>query len=345
MWIEWFIRCSKSFSKWPLRFFYDECKRHRYMLSFSPLLFINNRKIDNISLNKYDWEDNERKYYRNKYHTQSTLFGSSVIGALTSAAVVFSWENDGVTDEELQQASSDEYLLNMTHSQVDEALITLGWEKILRKDHLLLFRKYDHDLQVYAYKIFGTFNDISALVFLQVQVRNLCLSKLDLDYRMKWDDHALHLSIIDTEEDTQSDIVHWIQKFPFPLNNRDYLYVRRYCLDISMSTSPKILIKCHSINHPNVRNDKKCVRVKKYESSMIIQSKHNLDEKGMKFLLTYYEDAKASIPTSTYSYLAQSGIPDFVEKLHIAAKKLPKSKQYLSVNSLPQCRFLNDISG
>ncbi|CAF5113911.1 unnamed protein product, partial [Rotaria sp. Silwood1] len=26
---------------------------------------------------------------------------SSIIGALTSAAVVFSWKNDGVTDEEL----------------------------------------------------------------------------------------------------------------------------------------------------------------------------------------------------------------------------------------------------
>ncbi|CAF2392200.1 unnamed protein product [Rotaria sp. Silwood2] len=318
MWIEWFIRCSKSISNWPLRLFCDECKRHRYMLSFSPLLFINNRKINNISFNKYDWKNNERKYYRNKYHTQSTLLASSIIGALTSAAVVFSWKNDGVSDEELQQASSDEYLLNMTHSQVDEALLSLGWEKILRKDHLLLYRKYDKDLQVYSYKIFGTFNDISAIVFLQVQ--------LDLDYRMKWDDHALRLSIVDTDEDTQSDIVHWIQKFPFPLNNRDYIYVRRYCLDISISTSPKIIIKCHSTNHPNVRNDTKSVRVNKYESSMIIQSKHKLDEKGMKFLLTYHEDAKASIPTSTYSYLAQSGIPDFVEKLHIAAKKLPKYK-------------------
>lgn len=66
----------------------------------------------------------------------------------------------------------------------------------------------------------------------------------------------------------------------------------------------------------------------------------------MKFLLTYHEDAKASMPTSTYSYLAQSGmcnniffyflifwlflgIPNFVEKLHIAAKKLPKCKNII----------------
>ncbi len=104
MWIEWFIRCSTSTSKWSLKFVCDECKRHRYMLSFSPLLFINNRKVNNILLNKYNWENDEEdkwKYYRNKYRTQSTLFASSIIGVLTTAAAVFSWENDGISDQEL----------------------------------------------------------------------------------------------------------------------------------------------------------------------------------------------------------------------------------------------------
>ncbi len=64
-----------------------------------------------------------------------------------------------------QQASSDEYLLNMTHSQVDDILISLGWEKIMRKDHLMLFRKYDHDLQVYSYKSKMIFIDIEASNF------------------------------------------------------------------------------------------------------------------------------------------------------------------------------------
>lgn len=51
-----------------------------------------------------------------------------------------------------QQASSDEYLLDMTDSQTEDILISLGWEKVLRKEHLMLFRKYDHDLEVYSYK-------------------------------------------------------------------------------------------------------------------------------------------------------------------------------------------------
>jgi hypothetical protein len=95
---------------------------------------------------------------------------------------------------------------------------------------------------------------------------------------MKWDDHALCLSVIDKNEETQSDIVHWVQRFPFPLYNRDYLYVRRYCLDTSIKTSPKIVIKCHSVNHPDVDDDKTSVRVNRYESAMIIQSKNRLDE-------------------------------------------------------------------
>jgi hypothetical protein len=70
------------------------------MLSFSPLLFINNRKLDQISLNQYQ-EENQWKYYKNKSRTQSTLLASSILGALASATVAFSWEDNGVTDEEL----------------------------------------------------------------------------------------------------------------------------------------------------------------------------------------------------------------------------------------------------
>ena len=95
---------------------------------------------------------------------------------------------------------------------------------------------------------------------------------------MKWDDHALRLSVVDTDDETSSDIVHWIQKFPFPFNNRDYLYARRYCFDATSDSHPKIIMKCHSIHHASVNISKNCVRVNQYESSMIIQSKTRLDE-------------------------------------------------------------------
>ena len=77
----------KWFSRWSFKYLFHECKRHRYKLSFSPFLFLNNRKMTQIPL----------KYYR----TQSTFFTASVLSALTSAAVMFSWKNHGVHDDEL----------------------------------------------------------------------------------------------------------------------------------------------------------------------------------------------------------------------------------------------------
>ena len=104
MWIKWFIRCSTSIRRWSLKFVYDECKRRRYILSFSPLLFINNQNINNkISVNDYDNrnENYYENYYKKKSQNQSTINISSVISALTSAGMIFSWINNGISDKEL----------------------------------------------------------------------------------------------------------------------------------------------------------------------------------------------------------------------------------------------------
>ena len=106
MWIDWFVRCSKSIVKWPLRVVCDECKRHRYKLSFSPLLFMNHQRRTSLQLNPYDWKHHQRDDYSSHYRRfdqrkQSLFWASSIVGALTSAAVLFSWENDGISDGEL----------------------------------------------------------------------------------------------------------------------------------------------------------------------------------------------------------------------------------------------------
>ena len=97
MWIEWLTRYSIAVRKWPLKFLCDECKRHRYMLSFSPLLFVHHRNVNIHALTRA----NEEYHHRNQSSRQRTLFASSILGALASAATIFSWENDGISDEEL----------------------------------------------------------------------------------------------------------------------------------------------------------------------------------------------------------------------------------------------------
>lgn len=69
----------------------------------------------------------------------------------------------------------------------------------------------------------GQFHDISASSFMEVQ--------LNLDYRRKWDDKIVELQCITLNNDTHIkdlDIIRWVVRFPFPMVNREYIYVRRW---------------------------------------------------------------------------------------------------------------------
>lgn len=52
----------------------------------------------------------------------------------------------------------------------------------------------------------GSFNDITALDFMQVQ--------LDLQYRKEWDNMSVDLDIFDSEPLTHSDLIYWEFRWP-----------------------------------------------------------------------------------------------------------------------------------
>ena len=54
--------------------------------------------------------------------------------------------------------------------------------------------------------VFGSFYDIPARAFYNVQV--------DLDYRRQWDRLVIKLETVDREQDTNSEVVHWITHYP-----------------------------------------------------------------------------------------------------------------------------------
>lgn len=65
---------------------------------------------------------------------------------------------------------------------------------------------------LYAYKVYGSFSDVTAEDFLQAQV--------DIDYRLEWDSTANELEIIETDPESKSsvdqsnDIIHWEMLWP-----------------------------------------------------------------------------------------------------------------------------------
>ena len=77
---------------------------------------------------------------------------------------------------------------------------------------MIIWRRLEPDTGLYAYKVYGSFSDVSAADFLQVQI--------DVEYRKEWDKTAKELEVIDTdpviqkEKDCHSDIIYWEMIWP-----------------------------------------------------------------------------------------------------------------------------------
>lgn len=89
------------------------------------------------------------------------------------------------------------------------------WTPFIEKQDLVVWRRL-HPSGQYEYKVFGSYNDVSAEDFLNVQV--------DTDYRKKWDNTAVMLDIAekDPQKDSNGDILYWEMQWPvsivFPIN-------------------------------------------------------------------------------------------------------------------------------
>lgn len=106
---------------------------------------------------------------------------------------------------------------------------------------------------------------------------------------------------------------------------RDYCYIRRGIVDRS---NQLMVLVSRSVSHPKCcdQNDpRKAVRVDTYESKMVIRANNDsksLTSPGFDYLLTYYDDPRAAIPSPAYNWMARAGAPDFADKLHSAALEL-----------------------
>ncbi|KAM7284480.1 stAR-related lipid transfer protein 7, mitochondrial [Ixodes scapularis] len=200
-----------------------------------------------------------------------------------------------------------------------------GWEPVVENSKMFLWRRWMPETSGYEYKVFGTFYDIPARAFFSVQT--------DTEYRKRWDKLVIKLDIIDREAKGGCEVVHWVMQYPFPMYKRDYVYIRRAFVD---SRRNVMVLMSRSTDHPACPPINECVRVTKYTSHMVIRPHRGIDEDGFDFLLSYYDDPRSSFPGPIYSWMAASGVPDFLEKLHGAAKDLHVKNTKAPVSNLPQ---------
>ncbi|EDO46303.1 predicted protein, partial [Nematostella vectensis] len=184
------------------------------------------------------------------------------------------------------------------------------WEKLTEEEQLSVYRRH-MDNGIYEYKVFGSFLDINA--------RSFFFTQIDTNYRKQWDQYAIKLDVIDKDPAGDCEVLHWIMKYPYPLTSRDYVFVRKSKIDMQ---SNKMVLMSKATSHPKCPENNTHVRVTDYGSQMVILPHRTFDENGMDFVLSYYDNPKVTIPNVCTSYATSAGIPNFINKLHLAAKKV-----------------------
>ncbi|KAA8584257.1 hypothetical protein FQN60_008042 [Etheostoma spectabile] len=215
-------------------------------------------------------------------------------GKLVAAlAGLFMWENEKIHDEEIHRCGLELQALGAvkslnTASGTVAGHLELGWEVVMEKKGFRVWKRPIPNSHLYEYR----------------------------EYRKKWDSLVIKLEVVDRDVDTGSEVVHWATHFPYPLYSRDYVYVRRY--DVDVENNLMILVS-RAVEHPRVPETNQFVRVHSYQSKMVIRPHKSFDENGFDYLLTYSDDPQTVFPRYCVNWMVSSGMPDFLEKLHAAA--------------------------
>ncbi|XP_012671947.1 stAR-related lipid transfer protein 7, mitochondrial [Clupea harengus] len=263
--------------------------------------------------------------YSNLYseRTRSTLVvniwrrlqskGAPTRKLLAALAGVFMWDDGKIQDEELRRCAWELQALETvkTSSAAPEKFAgqkDAGWEVVIEKKSFMVWRRPIEGSHLFEYRVFGSYTDITPRQFFNVQ--------LDTEYRKNWDALVIKLEVVDRDANSGSEVVHWATHFPYPMYSRDYVYVRRYNVDVEKNL---MVLVSRAVEHPSIPETQDFVRVHSYQSRMVIRPHRSFDENGFDYLLTYSDDPQTVFPRYCVSWMVSSGMPDFLDKLHTAA--------------------------
>lgn len=234
-------------------------------------------------------------------------------------AVMFSWEDERVTDEDLKSYVDDMREFWDNHDGSSDKVIRdhegHDWEKVVDNGTFKLWRCPVPNSHLYQYKAYGSYSDIPARAFFDVQV--------DLDYRKQWDSHVIKIEKVDEDKESGSELVYWATYFPLSfIYSRDYVYVRRSKVDLK---NKMMILTAKSVQHPSYPVTGEYVRVAEYRSQMFIRPHKSFDENGFDYVMSYFDDPQLYVPYWAINKMTISSLPSFVATLHEAAKKLQHS--------------------
>ncbi|XP_036946017.1 phosphatidylcholine transfer protein isoform X2 [Acanthopagrus latus] len=108
--------------------------------------------------------------------------------------------------------------------------------------------------------------------------------------------------------------IYWEVKYPFPLSNRDYVYVRER-KDLDVDGRKIWVILARSSPETACAEKSGVLRVKDYKQSVALESDGGC---GTRVFLNYFDNPGGMIPTWLVNWAAKSGVPGFLTDMQKA---------------------------
>ncbi|XP_065053640.1 phosphatidylcholine transfer protein-like [Rhopilema esculentum] len=184
------------------------------------------------------------------------------------------------------------------------------YEFFLETMDVTIYRKFIQSSGLYEYKVLGNIG-CHGSVCQEVY--------MDLDYRKSWDSYVAELKEVQTDD---TFVIYWDVKYPFPLSNRDYCYVRKLRHFVHNGKDTWIILS-RSYKVESIPVKKRAIRVEDYHQYMVIQDD---GFKNTKAYMHYYDNPKGMIPTWFINWAAKTGIPSFLMSMKLACESYEQHK-------------------
>uniref|UniRef100_A0A8B9Y9X9 Phosphatidylcholine transfer protein n=1 Tax=Bos mutus grunniens TaxID=30521 RepID=A0A8B9Y9X9_BOSMU len=190
------------------------------------------------------------------------------------------------------------------------ALSGAAWELLMETQGISVYGLLDQQTGLYAYKVFGVLEDCLPDLLADVY--------MDLAYRKQWDQYVKELYEKECSGET---VVYWQVKYPFPMSNRDYVYVRQR-QELDFEGQKVHVILAQSTSEPQFPEKSGVIRVKHYKQRLAIQSD---GKKGSKVFMYYFDNPGGQIPSWVINWAAKNGVPNFLKDMVKACQNYKKT--------------------
>ncbi|XP_028376553.1 phosphatidylcholine transfer protein isoform X1 [Phyllostomus discolor] len=180
------------------------------------------------------------------------------------------------------------------------ALAGADWQLLVETSGISIYRLLDQQTGLYEYKVFGVLEDCPPAVITDVY--------MDLDYRKQWDQYVKELY---EKECGGQTVVYWEVKYPFPMSNRDYVYIRQQ-QELDVGGRKIYVVLAQSVSVPQFAERPGVIRVKRYKQSLAIESD---GKKGSRVFMYYFDNPGGQIPSWLINWAAKNGVPNFLKDM------------------------------